>query len=152
RVADGKPLLYTGGTDYAYEGTHYQVDGELAVTLRCWFLQNTWPQNKNIISNVLDIVRARVFRRGVRLPRWDGPDCPFTDARNVVAFRNGLYDLGSRQLTAHTPRWCSTYCLPYAHDPHAQCPRWMQFLAETMDEDSRLLLQEFAGYCLTGDT
>lgn len=38
-----------------------------------------------------------------------------------------------------------------AFDPDARCPRWRQFLLESVDEESALVLQEFIGAALFGE-
>jgi putative DNA primase/helicase len=79
---------------------------------------------------------------------------------NVIAFENGLLDLGAfletgePRLLRHTPRWFSENCLPHAYDPAAGCPRWLEFLGQVFpgdDECERTLAQWF-GYRLTPDT
>lgn len=42
--------------------------------------------------------------------------------------------------------------LPVVHDPDAGCPNWLAFLETVQpDEDVRVFLQTFAGYCLSGE-
>lgn len=41
------------------------------------------------------------------------------------------------------------YTLPYCYDPEADCPQWHTFLNRVLpNDDERLLLAEYAGYCL----
>ena len=56
-------------------------------------------------------------------------------------------------LTLHTPNFVSKVELPFPFDPQAQCPEWKTFLEEVLpDPESRQLLREVFGYCLTYDT
>jgi putative DNA primase/helicase len=78
---------------------------------------------------------------------------------HCVVMRNGILDLsplrqGTTQLTLapHTPLLLSRVCLPYEYDSHAKCPRWSKFLESILPEaESRQLVQELFGYCLTYD-
>lgn len=40
--------------------------------------------------------------------------------------------------------------LAVAYDPQASCPRWLKFIEESCDQESGLILQEFAGVSLFG--
>lgn len=79
---------------------------------------------------------------------------------NCVVMQNGVLNLAVLQsgnsepvLSPHTPALLSRIVLPYAYDPTAPCPRWRHFLNEILpDPDSRHLLQEIFGYCLTSGT
>ncbi|WP_303670303.1 DUF5906 domain-containing protein [Selenomonas ruminantium] len=53
-------------------------------------------------------------------------------------------------MTAHTPDYCSTVQLNVTYDKKAECPRFKQFLAESMGGDMAqvALLQEMLGYFL----
>lgn len=80
------------------------------------------------------------------------------DPAHVIAFRNGLVHLApdgtELQLRAHTPRWFSATSLEYDYDPQAQCPQWVRFLGEVLDNDPECidLLQRWFGLLLTADT
>jgi putative DNA primase/helicase len=76
----------------------------------------------------------------------------------LVVLENGVIDLGNFRATGielfpHTPALVSRVRLPYSYDPLTGCPQWLAFLDEVLpDEESRRLLQEIFGYCLTSDT
>jgi P4 family phage/plasmid primase-like protien len=80
-------------------------------------------------------------------------------ASDWIVVENGIVDIGAllRQsgeavLSAHTPSFVSTVLLPFAYNPGASCDRWEAFLVEVLPtEESRWLLQEIFGYCLTFD-
>ena len=78
---------------------------------------------------------------------------------DIIAFDNGLLDLGrfheeaGAALMPHTPAWFSTNCLPHRYEPEAQCPRWLDFLAQVFEGDAGRIgaLARWFGYNLTGD-
>lgn len=82
------------------------------------------------------------------------------NAGNLLNLANGTLDLDTYSLRAHERGDMLTHCLPYAYDPDAACPRWLQFLAEvlvkedgrTPDAELAALFQEAAGYALTTET
>jgi P4 family phage/plasmid primase-like protien len=68
-----------------------------------------------------------------------------------IACENGVLKLDSHppELLDHHPRFGFISALETEYDPDAECPRFEQFLRETIPEPSdRLKLQEFAGYVL----
>lgn len=70
---------------------------------------------------------------------------------NIINLKNGLLDISTYTLMAHTPSYLSTSQIPIAFDPHAQCPNWIAFVHDIMehDKDQVRLLQQIAGYSLT---
>lgn len=79
---------------------------------------------------------------------------------NSLNLANGLLDLDTLRLLPHSREHIITYCLPYAYDSKADCPRWKQFVREvlvkedgrTPDEEVILLMQELMAYSLTNAT
>lgn len=86
------------------------------------------------------------------------PKSRFNGNRRLLPLANGVLDVETRQLAAHGPHHLNTYCLPYAYDPQADCPRFRQFLREVMlQEDGTPCVEwidtliHFMGYCLIPD-
>jgi putative DNA primase/helicase len=87
-----------------------------------------------------------------RSPSWldDREDSP----RSILPCKNGLLDLETRKLLAHTPRFFCTYCLPLEYKPKvAVPPKWLEFLDETFVQRQHLTdaLQEAFGCIISGD-
>ena len=77
-----------------------------------------------------------------------------------IAMRNGLLDV-NRLLAGerdhhypHSANWFSFTCRNYDYDPEARCPKWQQMLEQNMEGDREriALLQEWAGYLISGST
>ena len=87
----------------------------------------------------------RVF--AVTSERWDAD--PF-----LLATPDGTVDLATGRLRPASPEDKITKVAAVAPAARAECPRWRQFISEAMGGDEGLVrfLQQFAGYCLTGDT
>jgi putative DNA primase/helicase len=152
-------VRYYQGRMLRYDGRRYLQEEMFPTLLRRYFLDRKIPHNNNIVGNVVPIIEARTYCDPIRhpaLPFWvGGPPC---EARNVVAFANGLLDVerairGDHDLMPHSHKWVSLTCLPHAYDPTAGCPTWLAFLEETLEGDQEriALLQEFFGYCLIPD-
>jgi P4 family phage/plasmid primase-like protien len=119
----------------------------------------------SIVNETIKQMRALCQVFGVDgMPAWldatteGGRDRP--DPSDVIAFQNGWLDAGAyargeqHQPGRATPLWFSESALPCVFDPRASCPQWLRFLAQALGDDTESidLLQEWAGYCLTGDT
>lgn len=87
-----------------------------------------------------------------RIPRPDDPD-----PSHIMPAANGLIDLNdeSPTLLPHTPRFFSTYVLPYDFNPDAPEPEvWRRFLRDQWEDDAESVesLHEVLGYLLTPST
>ncbi len=84
-------------------------------------------------------------------PAWTEDVCPFVDVKEVIACKNGLLDIRTRQLSPHTPQFWSSNVSELDCDPAARAPRFKQFLEELWpgDEQAQLCILEWFGLCLT---
>jgi len=149
----GEHPLYIGGRFYTFARDHYEEVGEPDMYLRRYFRRWDWATSTAIIANVAAEVQSRGWAGQRReLPFWrnSGP-CA---AVNVIAYANGLLDISTGALHAHTPEWCSTFVLPYDYDGAARCPAWLAFMDSVYEGDATriALLQEYFGYLLSQDT
>ncbi len=167
----GDALVHHGGEWWRWGGTKYETVSEHDMRATAW----TWLDaarvevrraavpcrpSQALVNRTLDALRAVVNLRGPsEMPRWLGQgDRPRPE--DVVAFRNGLLDLGrylaggADRLTPHTPEWFSDACLPYEFEPGAACPRWLSFLDDVFEGDGERIrgLARWFGYNLTSDT
>ncbi len=118
--------------------------------------------SQKTVSNTVDaLISLCILPGDNHLPFWR--DVGSADERRnrppagqLVVMRNGLLHLGGEENTLMplTPAYVSRIVLDYECDPAAQCPHWEAFLVSLWGDDleSVRLLQEWFGYCLTGDT
>jgi len=93
------------------------------------------------LSSVASLARIEVFKEA---DVWDAdPD--------LLVCENGMLHIPSKQLKAHSPHAYQTTGVPYAYDPQATCPTFVDALTRLPYRVVQFL-QEFAGYCLTTDT
>lgn len=70
----------------------------------------------------------------------------------TLAVANGLLDTADRSLRSLRPDDHVLTRLPVAYDADAECPRWREFLRDSVpNAEDRLRLQEFVGYTLMHD-
>lgn len=77
------------------------------------------------------------------------------DPQDIIACENGLLDIQTRTLYAHTPNFFTRTAIPIIYDPNAPEPtRWLECLSEWFEGRQPLadLLQEAVGYSLSADT
>lgn len=94
---------------------------------------------QEIIKN---IKRRRYFYRDV------------FNQESVTNFRNGYLNIETGELEPHNPDIVSTIQLPYNYDPNADCPIYKKIIHTALSGhvENMMVLQEFAGYCLTKST
>jgi putative DNA primase/helicase len=100
-------------------------------------------QNKNRIDGMLSQAKPYLAVSMDELDRdpWD------------LNCANGTLDLRTGELRAHDPANLITRVAPVEYDPGATCPRFKQFLKETLvDENVISFMKRYAGYTLTGIT
>ena len=68
---------------------------------------------------------------------------------NLIAFRNGIYDLSNDTLIPFSPDYVITNRIEWDYNPAAKCPLVDEVLdnISVKDKDIRALLEEMAGYC-----
>ena len=82
------------------------------------------------------------------------PDLEVTDDHGTITnVKNGLLNIYTRVLLPHTPSYVSLSQSPVIYDPKAECSVWRACLESWMEgpekEEKKLMLQQFAGYCLS---
>jgi putative DNA primase/helicase len=111
-----------------------------------------WNPNRSRIGDVLEALRGLVrLDDAVEPLSWlDGRE----DGGKPVAVANGLLDVRTRRLTAHTPFFFNLNSVPFAYDPDAKCKAFDAFVASLWDEDdgARRTLVQMLGYLVSGRT
>ena len=99
------------------------------------------PQQSNV-SGTYGMLCALSHRSGVQINDIDPA---------LILFRNGVLDLRTGLLTAHSPEHFTTNVLPYDYSPLIQAPRWDAFLNDIFEGDTERieLLQEWFGYMMS---
>jgi putative DNA primase/helicase len=112
--------------------------------------------SKSFVSSVLDCLVAAVPRPPLP-PVWlDGRTTP--EPSRLLCFHNGMLDVDrfmayDSTVTPYTSDLFTVSRLPFEYNPATTCPRWDQWLEETLGDDPNkiALLQEWFGYNLIPD-
>lgn len=117
-----------------------------------------WNPKARTVSDVIDAM-AGVTHLPERVdpPYWlpDGTHIAGAGADQVVACRNGLLDVASRELMTLTPALFNRVAVPFDYAADADAPTaWLEFLDSVWPDDpaSVDLLAEWFGYVLSGRT
>jgi hypothetical protein len=145
---DVRLLHHYRGAYYLWTGTHYKLHPEEALVRDLYQFLNTaltTSSNGDIVpfnpnrAKIANIVHA--LHHGVLVP--DDLDVPFWlgpkpgPAPNLVACRNGILNLTTRELVPHDPLFFTTAALPLDYDPAAAAPqRWKLFLEDLWPADN----------------
>lgn len=115
-----------------------------------------FESNPHTVSAALESIRTAVYLdAGTPSPSWLDPRESDPSPQAVIACRSGLLIWSTMTWIEATPRYFTTSSLDFDPDPDAPLPEhWYRFLLQLFDADreSIELLQEWFGYCLTGDT
>jgi putative DNA primase/helicase len=112
--------------------------------------QQAWSPNRKRIGDLADALSAIcILPTSLDQPAWlDG-----RTSGTVVAVGNGLLDVETRKLTAHTPLFFNQTAVPFDYDSHALEPkRWLEFLDELWPSETAAIdaLGEWFGYIVSG--
>ncbi len=171
--ADGRTLHGYGGLLMEWRGNRYcQVEEEwLKQRLQPWlhkalrYVLNKqtgemelvdFESNPTTVKQALDTIRAFVHLPASTVsPSWldGGKDRP--PALELLPCKSLNLHIPTGRILAPTPALFTINALDFDYDPNPEPPeRWIKFLEQLFGDDleSVELLQEWMGYCLTGDT
>jgi len=115
-----------------------------------------FPANPTTVNAALDSLRmVSHLDVATPTPSWlkSGADQP--DPVELLPCLTHTLHLPTMRRIEPTPNLFTLSALDYDPDPDAETPdRWFEFLSQLFDDDVQALdlLQEWFGYCLTGDT
>jgi len=75
------------------------------------------------------------------------PRSIFTSADiNLLPLKNGVYNLKTRELLPHDPKYHFTYQFPIIYNPQATCPKTEAFFDQILTPEQRKTFEEWLGY------
>lgn len=109
----------------------------------------SWLPNKYRISNLMEALKtACLMDDDINPGHWfDG-----RASGTIVACRNGLLDLTTRELQPHTAQFFNHQALPFDYDADARCLTWDNFIRDLWQDDDEppMALEEFMGCTVAG--
>lgn len=164
----GRTLNHWRDTWMRWTGTHWTEAGPSALKSRLYHKlehaiylapnkkgemeQKPWNPSMKKISTLMDAIAAVTYLDETIEPgQWLGHT---KGGPRLISCANTMVDPITRDTRDHTPAYFTTSAVPYAYDPEADCPEWLSFLEKVFpgDKDAHQLLQEWAGYVVSGWT
>lgn len=129
-----------GGKLYHFARGVYAPRGEEFVRRRVKSTLNSWKLTMLWSPTQADAV--------VEYIRVDSPLLWERPPEDVLNVQNGLLDVVTRELKAHSPQNLSAVQLPVKYDPAATCPEIDKFVEQTFPEDAASLAWEIPAYLM----
>lgn len=170
---DGRAIQFYAGVLLEWRDNRYcevednAVKGRLQVwlheSLRYIFNRRTeefelvdYESNHGTINSALESIRACTHLPAtVVSPSWLGETPKGLLPSEILPCQSTLLHLPTMQHYPATPQFFTVNALEFDPDPAAPLPTcWYEFLHQLFNDDTESLdlLQEWFGYCLTGDT
>lgn len=128
--------------DIIWKEREAEVDEDRRKELAGWALQSqSYGRRRAMVELVKGEAEIRALPKEFDANPW------------LLNVANGVLDLKTGELRAHSPNYHQTRVCGVHYLPKAKAPIWEAFLARVVpDPEVRLFLQRYAGYCLSGDT
>lgn len=172
-LANSVTWVYWRGMFYEWGGSRYVEISADAAFGRAWtFLDaaqvkvynadgahtgyRQFKPKKADVENFVSALKAVVGITDSDAPFWITPPPAFMpQGADIIVMQNGLFDIRSSVLYAHTANYFNLGATEYDYDASAPVPeQWLRFLGEALPNDAALIstLQEVFGYMMTVDT
>jgi putative DNA primase/helicase len=127
---------------------------EFLDSCQVWVKADTYAKfkpNHHHVNGLLDALRSCLALGPKAPPMWLDTDAPADD---WITFRNVIVNARTLATRPLTHRLWSHAALDFDWDPDAECPTWERFCDDLFPDDveSVQFLEEWMGYCMTGDT
>jgi P4 family phage/plasmid primase-like protien len=145
-ISAADDTLYSLGTSGIWREV---TEEEIAAEFRA-----TDPDLKFDAGRIMRIVRSLpVDARVLAKPfEWIVEPDNAPEPRNLALFENGVRDTATGTLLPHDGSLLATGTPAFKYMPEAECPAWMAFLGQTLDESFHATVQEMMGYLMVPDT
>jgi putative DNA primase/helicase len=156
-------LRHWCGAWWHWLGTHWaNIDDRHVRALLYRFTDNAsyetpkgiseWLPTRHKIGDLLEALQSiTILSDQYQQPCWlDG-----RESGPIVSVANGLLDIETRKLYAHTPNYFGTVSVPFNYEPDAPEPaHWLAFLGELWPQEPEAVdaLGEWFGYTVSGRT
>lgn len=76
-----------------------------------------------------------------------------SELMNYIVVNNGMVDWKKKKIIPWDPEYKTTIAFDVDYDPDATCPRFEKYLTDWLpDNEVRMVIQEYLGYCLIPNT
>lgn len=145
-LRESRKILYQNNAFYVYSNGYYKETSRSAISN--WAFENMEKEKATpALANQLMDLLAIICTREVENPK--SFLAKLESDEQVLNFRNGLYDIGSRAFSEHRSSFLSFVQINGKYDPEAEAPRFLKYLSQATLPGTQLLIQEIAGYLMT---
>lgn len=90
----------------------------------------------------------------IEITQQENKDFEFNRDRSKIVLQNGVFDLETMKLGGYDRELYSTIRLPFEYDESAECPQFLAFLEEIMEDDDEMVQfhLEWLGYLFAPTT
>ena len=134
------------GELYYYENGVYKVRAELYIDM---LYRTMLIEEYGDIEKWKSLHRDEIIKciRGGVPQLWDRPP------EDTINLKNGIWNIETRTLVEHTPKYLSTIQVGINYDPDATCHNWDKFCSELIEVNGgRELIYDIIGLCMTSVT
>lgn len=146
-----KPLAFSAESFWKYAGGVWKTLPEDEIKSLLTYALKDLIKGK-MIEGVVSILKGLLY---VPEDQWE-------PGLNMINVKNGMFNIATMELLAHSPHYRSRVQLPVNYRPGAPVGRWYDFLKSVFPEDyeqddkgnyihyleKHVVAQQFAGYCL----
>lgn len=122
---------------YFYNGGYFEPKGEQII--------------KDLVEQFLEKQTTEHFKNEVvgyiRDKNYQDREI-FNSPIHLINLKNGVYNLETKKLLPHDPKYYFLNELPVKYDIAADCPKIEKFFTEVIYKEDIPVIQEFFGYCL----
>jgi putative DNA primase/helicase len=133
-----------GGKLYAFADGVYKPNGASVIGRHVKRLMNELH-----LSSKWSSYRANQVTEYIAV---DAPELWERPPIHVLNVANGLLNVETGTLTAHSPQHLSAVQLPVVFDPRARCPGWERFVGEVFPVDARELAWQIPAWLMLPNT
>jgi putative DNA primase/helicase len=167
-------LYHQSGQFYSHNGTAYDLLEDAAILSKLFrylehakvrkvtadgkFREAPFPLNSRTAKDALDAIRIVAhLPNTIQAPAWldNDPINTTYDPRDMLICKTAYLHMPTLKRIEPTPDLFVTNALGFDYDAEAPAPsKWLAFLQQLWpgDNESIQLIQDWFGYCLTGDT
>lgn len=126
---------------YVYQDGCYVLTGEEIIDAYIKGIFANIPWKKHYRDEILAYIRTEniVDRDSIQPPK------------HLINLNNGVFNIKTRELLPHDPKYYFLYKIPRDYNPKAKCPNVLKYLNSTLKKEYVALTQEIFGYCLYFD-
>ncbi|WP_067625403.1 phage/plasmid primase, P4 family [Alicyclobacillus acidiphilus] len=134
------PAIYAGSSYYLYDhGVYVKTSRDRVRQIIQQYLKVEYMQPRHL-NDVYDLWQTYILR--------DLDELNSDENSHLINFKNGIYNVRTKEFVEHSPQYLSTIQLNAEYRPDAVFPEFLKFLRQALTPENIQLVQEILGYLL----